>query len=414
MKKLILFFVVALIFNSSFLINNCMGQWVQMSNGMGSNQSVWCLATSENNIFAGTGLYPTLTGVYISTNNGINWTQTSYNNHEVDALAIFGNNIFAGSDNYPVGSPGVYLSTNNGTNWTQAGLNSNVVLSFATLGNNIFAGTVESGVYLSTNNGTNWTQTSLNDQFIHCFAIIGNNIFAGTHDGSVYLSTDNGANWTPTVVNSEGIISLAVIGNNIFAGTNGNGVYLSTNNGTNWTQAGLSGKGVYSFAVIGNNIFAGTSSNGVYLSTDNGMNWTPKNEGFTTFSVLYSLLIANNYIFTGGPQYSVWRRPLSELIVGVNSEGSKIPSKYSLSQNYPNPFNPITKIKFDIAANSVGQTFLSVYDILGREIATLVNEQLQPGSYEVTFDGSNLPSGVYFYKLISGNFILTKKLVLLK
>ena len=94
-----------------------------------------------------------------------------------------------------------------------------------------------------------------------------------------------------------------------------------------------------------------------------------------------------------------------------------IPGSFNLSQNYPNPFNPVTKIKFDIPSEGKKQNAkvkLVIYNILGKEIQTLVNEQLQPGSYEVTFDGSNLPSGVYFYQLRVGEFMETKKLVLLK
>jgi len=99
-----------------------------------------------------------------------------------------------------------------------------------------------------------------------------------------------------------------------------------------------------------------------------------------------------------------------------------LPEHFSLYQNYPNPFNPVTKIKFDIITSLlfpnalIGNQFVSlkVYDILGNEIATLVNEQLQPGTYEVTFDGSGLTSGIYFYRLKTGNFVDTKKLILLK
>jgi len=87
-------------------------------------------------------------------------------------------------------------------------------------------------------------------------------------------------------------------------------------------------------------------------------------------------------------------------------------SDYSLSNNFPNPFNPATKIRFRIA--DFGFVSLKVYDVLGNEIATLVNEEKPVGSYEVEFDASNLPSGVYFYTLISNKFMETKKLVLLK
>ena len=105
------------------------------------------------------------------------------------------------------------------------------------------------------------------------------------------------------------------------------------------------------------------------------------------------------------------------VIGGINQIGTTIPDKYSLYQNYPNPFNPVTKIRFSIPRwRGVGgwNTTLRVFDISGREIRTLVNESLAPGTYETTFDGSALSSGTYFYKLTSGNFSQTKRLTLLK
>jgi hypothetical protein len=87
-----------------------------------------------------------------------------------------------------------------------------------------------------------------------------------------------------------------------------------------------------------------------------------------------------------------------------------------LYQNYPNPFNPVTKIKFDVGRIRESSTFivLKIYDVTGREIETLVNEQLQPGTYEVSFDGSSQTSGVYFYQFISGDYRETKKMLLIK
>lgn len=89
-----------------------------------------------------------------------------------------------------------------------------------------------------------------------------------------------------------------------------------------------------------------------------------------------------------------------------------IPEEFSLHQNYPNPFNPSTKIKFSLP--SAQFTKLKVYNLLGQEMSTLVNQQLQPGSYEYTFDASGLSSGVYFYRMESGEYVQTKKFVLLK
>ncbi len=98
--------------------------------------------------------------------------------------------------------------------------------------------------------------------------------------------------------------------------------------------------------------------------------------------------------------------------VGINPISSEIPKEFSLSQNYPNPFNPITHFEFRIA--DFGFVKISVYDVLGREILVLVNEKLKPGTYEATFNGSNLASGVYFYKMITADFADSKKMVLIK
>ncbi|MFA5405076.1 MAG: M28 family peptidase [Ignavibacteria bacterium] len=103
---------------------------------------------------------------------------------------------------------------------------------------------------------------------------------------------------------------------------------------------------------------------------------------------------------------------LMQLKNNVSVKEQNIPVKYELSQNYPNPFNPTTIIKFQI--KDLRFTTLKIYDILGKEVATLVNEKLKAGTYEVTFEGSNLASGIYFYQLKTDNFIETKKLILIK
>ena len=183
-----------------------------------------------------------------------------------------------------------------------------------------------------------------------------------------------------------------------------------------WVQGeGFSGGFVYSLAISGNNIFAGTDVSGVYLSTNNGQNWLQKNQGFTNIPTVYSLLIANNYIFAGTDGYSVWRRELAE-IIGIQNISTEIPSAYSLEQNYPNPFNSMTNVKFQLKSGMLngGNAKIIVFDILGKEIKELVNEELSPGTYQVNFDGSNLTSGIYFYRMTAGDFIETRKMILIK
>jgi hypothetical protein len=129
-------------------------------------------------------------------------------------------------------------------------------------------------------------------------------------------------------------------------------------------------------------------------------------------SNLNSVTLLKNYANTAWSIYN------SGFSVGIQNISTEIPSKFSLSQNFPNPFNPTTKIRFDIQKSVVSSQYsvvtLKVFDILGKEIATIVNERLQPGTYEASFDGSNYSSGIYFYKLQTEGFINTKKIILLK
>jgi Secretion system C-terminal sorting domain len=388
--------VLTIIFLLFGCINFSMAQWVQVSSGMG-NLPVLSSATSGNNIFAGTGGGY---GVYSSTNNGTSWTQVSLNNQIVYSLAAQGNNVFAGTFNN-----GVYYSANNGATWFQTPLNNHNVWSMAVNGNYAFAGTF--GLFLSVNNGTSWSQVLFN-QYVYSLAANGNNVFAGTGNG-VFLSADNGASWSQTTLQNREVDALTVNGDNVYAGAYAYGVFYSPDNGVNWYYTNLNNQNVKSLAVTGNNIFAGTDNNGVFVSNDNGINWIQRNEGLTSFQI-NSLCILNNYLFAG-TNNSVYRRPLAE-VIGIKTISELVPAQYSLGQNYPNPFNPSTKFTIQIAKSS--DISVTVYNVLGRQVEILVNRQLKPATYEIDWNASNYPSGVYYYKLVAGAFNQTRKMILVK
>ncbi len=109
--------------------------------------------------------------------------------------------------------------------------------------------------------------------------------------------------------------------------------------------------------------------------------------------------------------WTYWTDSISQVVTGVDKV-MFIPINYDLSQNYPNPFNPSTTINFVIPKSSFVN--LSVYDILGRKVSTLINEEKTAGIYKVEFNAINLPSGIYFYKIKAGSFVQTKKMVLMK
>ncbi len=373
--------------------------WEVLPNGIGYI-TVYSLANGGNNIFAGTYF-----GVYKSTNNGDEWFQTPLNNpYTVYTLLVNGNYVFAGT-----GSPanGVFVSTNLGSNWTQTPLNNRTVNALTISGNKIFAGTLDYGVYISSNNGATWTQSSLNNLWITALVANGSNIFAATGGNGLYLSTNSGSNWTQTSFNFNFVWALGINGNNLYAGVI-SGLYYSTNNGTNWVQTTLSYE-PSSLVFNGNNIFVSAGQNGVYVSNDNGLTWAPRNEGISGLTI-NELSIHNNYLFAG-TNNRVYRRPLSELI-GIHPIFTEIPNQFSLSQNYPNPFNPATKIRFALPKSSFAT--IVVYDALGRELEMLVNEQLTAGTYEADWNADRFSSGVYYYKLIAGDFTETKKMVLVK
>lgn len=214
----------------------------------------------------------------------------------------------------------------------------------------------------------------------------------------ILKTTDGGANWNnmDIIYHNFGLSSVFFMDHNTgFAaggGTSG-GIYKTTNGGIYWSSQYVN---------------SGTNLNSIYFADQNS-GWAVGDNGI--------ILKTTN---AGGP-------------IGIKPISNKIPDEFQLYQNYPNPFNPVTKIKFEIPTplsppfNQMshpargrgdgaagGFVQLIIYDILGREVSTLVNEQLKPGSYEVEFDGSNFASGIYFYRLIAGDFIQTKKMVLIK
>ena len=118
------------------------------------------------------------------------------------------------------------------------------------------------------------------------------------------------------------------------------------------------------------------------------------------------------YIYAATSGDGIWRRPVSEIITGIN-ENHISTEDFTLSQNFPNPFNPMTKINFKL--NQSLFTKLTVYDISGKKIKVLFDGHTNEGSYSVSFDGSDFPSGVYLYRLeIDGNVMDAKRMVLLK
>jgi hypothetical protein len=193
-----------------------------------------------------------------------------------------------------------------------------------------------------------------------------------------------------------------------------NGVILKTSNsGLNWSAL-ITGttNDLYEIHFTFTNVGYTVGEGGIILYTVNsGNNWIQLSSGTT--NDLHSV-----YFPSSDTGYAVGNngtiRKTSNALTVVTPVSNIIPEYFSLMQNYPNPFNPSTKIKFNIPAGNNDNIQLEIFDILGREVRTLVNENLNPGVYEVDFNATELTSGVYFYKLSSGKFVDTKKMIIMK
>lgn len=386
------------------------------------------------------------------------WQKTNgLKNVSINSIAIKGSDIFIGTD-----GSGILKSSDNGDSWFEinSGIADSVIHVINVIGANIFVGT-NTGIYLSNDNGFTWSASNngLDNKGVWSLCQTGEKILAGTWSG-VYISLDNGKNWSSTALKKTSMpVNSIILGiQNVYSGTAGGGIFRFSGNGTGPEEIFLKGfvkddprlplivpaysliatgpyvlvgttygevsrfidglkkvesyflgsnKSVCSFASIDTNTFAGTDGDGVFLSIDNGESWAYIG---LRYSSIKSLAVGNSYLFAGTKD-GIWRRPLSQIITGIDKE-EKLPDIFSLSQNYPNPFNPTTTIGYSLQKES--KIILEVFDMLGRHVATLVDEIKPAGNYNVTFNASGLSSGMYVYRLMTGNQIFTRKMLLSK
>ena len=395
-------------------------QWTQINSNLGSLK-ITGIARVGTTIYAGTSDK----GLFSSTNNGDSWSTYSEN----DTLPNLNINGIDGDIN----GLGIFIYTTNGmallqppiklyvAPFVQTLTNKNLTLykQYSNPSTRRIVGTKSAGIFYTDDNSASatWTEgtgipagASKNirgfiSQDITVLAIV------GTENGA-FMSTDRGVTWNPA---NTGLTGTALKINNMFSifALTSNGIYLNSLAipFTGWTTAVPTGdfracasdltSGKYYF--FGNNV--ATSIN---LMTSQVA--TLSLGGISGGAITSALLYGTN-IFIGTETGGVFRAPLSAIATGVN-EGNEVPKDFTLSQNYPNPFNPSTTISFSLPSKSY--VSLKVFDALGREVSTLVSQELTAGNYSQQWNPVSLPSGMYFYRLQAGNYSETRKLVLLK
>jgi len=393
-----------LLFSAAFI--QAEAQWKKASGAMGAS---FFLSNGATMYAAQVG-----EGVLQSTDDGASWHKIDSGLTDLDiyALAAYGPNLVAGTF-----GDGIFVSSNGGASWS-AIVDTLIldpdVLSLTLIGPVVYAGTFFGYVFTTDLSDTALQSVPLSflGEPVYTLLDVDTTLYASTYAG-VLVSNPASAIWQQRDSSFAPVVyCLDTCLGFLFAGTAGQGVFRSPDGGVSWDAAdsGLADLNINALVSVSGNLFAGTNE-GVFLTSNGGVSWSAVNTGLTT-SIIYSMGASATTLFVGTNVFGIWARPLSDMIVlSVHPPGAPEAGRFSLEQNYPNPFNPTTTIRYSLP-HRAGVT-LSVYNILGQQIARLVNENEEAGEHQVRFDATGIASGVYFYRLQSGPLSLTKKLVVI-
>ncbi|MFH0735265.1 MAG: collagen-binding domain-containing protein, partial [bacterium] len=314
---------------------------------------------------------------------------------------------------------GIFRSTNNGSTWNIFAFAGKRVPAFIfdESINLMYAAVLGETLFKSTDGGNTWygKLTGLGCDNVSSIAINSNkDLYVGTLGGKIYKSTDFADHFTQLNIEYPYIWSIGINSSDeIFVGTYGNGMYLSSDDGATFVkQNAITDKFIYAITCEGNKVIASAWNGGVYVY-QSGIESSWSQLGMVGFGVS-ALMLDKGVLYAVTSDGKLYK---NSTVTSVNENGNNLDYSFSLEQNYPNPFNPSTIIKYSIAEAS--NVKLIVYDILGREIVTLINNDLLPGSYSMVWNandkfGKKVTSGIYFYSLEAGKFTKTNKMILMK
>ena len=420
----------------------CLAQWVQV--GL-DDYSINDIAVQNSNIFAVTS---DSGKVYRSIDSGTNWTMIVDSNAADIAISPTGK-VFMVWDSlriynpYPFSKGGLLSSSDNGNTWIWSDIMEQLVDSIPLGGwqnhitvsptGTVFCNITPLGglpiydvIARSTDDGMVWTTPGMSvlagrlldfrEQFV---ITIGESAGFGGHGVATNYSSDDGNTWAflgyPQTIFFHALSLFSngnIIVGGIYPGGGPKAIHVSNDMCSTWTQIAIlnSQVGLSWSSGSSEGMLIGTEDLGVFLFTDEGDSLGLRNEGLTSLNVQALTLDNNGYVYAGTGN-GVWRRPLTEIVTSVEDEITQ-PTSFILEQNFPNPFNPRTTISYQLPTYC--DVTIKVYDVLGDEIAILVNEEKPAGTYEITWNAASLPSGVYFYQLKADNYIETKKMILLR
>ncbi len=363
--------------------------------------------------------------IHKTTNGGASWTDQNAGYSGERFMGIW---IVHPDTVYISGNDGHILKTmNGGQNWATLTTNTTEQLwglQFTSSFTGYAAGS--NGVIIKTTDaGATWAPQSSGIPNELSYIYFRNANTGYISGGSIIIKTTNaGTSWfslSAPYINLENLRQITFTGDMTgYAVSDADRIFKTTNAGINWTVSlGGSGQSLFGIYFTNPNTAYICGFNGAIIYTTNaGASWSPQTSGTTDIlTSIWFTTSTTGYISTWSGKVLKTTNGGLTFITPISNE---VPNNFRLSQNYPNPFNPGTSIDFDIPllrGVSEGQGVsvrLTVYDITGKEVTTLVNDNLAPGTYRVQWNASGYASGVYFYKLLVGDYSETKRMVLVK
>jgi len=420
----------AFVFKLNILKSDSTAKWVSQISGV--NYDLSSVSAIDNNtcwIGGGNGT------VLLTTNGGAVWNYVGSDSiiglsNSVDNIfGLDANTCFASVSSSTTAN--VYKTTDAGKSWVQVFSQPNGYVDavfMSSPSNGFLVGDPVNNrwsLWKTTDGGSTWDSTGLflkrsystEAGWNNSLYIDGPKIWFGTNNYRIYYSSNNGLTWSVLSTSSiQNLYSIHFNGANGLAGSDANYCY-TTNGGTKWilgsypsSNGAIDGITGFDSSLL---LFC-TNTGSIYCSGSNNFRFT------NVDSISGSVYLSASTARTGSSgNYSVWsvgklgiiRKGVVNQLTSVNDFVEPV-SSYYLSQNYPNPFNPSTTINYSLP--HAGNVKLTVYNVIGAKVATIVNEYKPAGRYSVHFNGNNLASGLYLYRLESGNNSISKKFVLLK
>lgn len=382
------------------------GQWVQLP--AMQKQSVTGLLLADTYFLAGQA-----GSVARSTDGGKTWQSI------VDGIrpVAFGLNFIGRHDSifYATSPDGTYLSIDEGLHWRLMKYSSTQYVGvrvFTVWRDSLYSGGSAGVLVLRDSLWYRVKQDRDSNGIVRALAPDSGGMFAATSQRGVLFSTDGGYTWSSPWKGNPGIEARSILlhGDTLLASYSSRGTQRSTDHGGSWTVLG--GESIYSFAEYQGVVFAGTSV-GVMRSLDYGLSWEAVGRGMTDshFVAINTLAIYSGYLYAGTNDAWIWRRPLSELLpptVGVDEASTGV-STTSLGGAVPNPSSGTVVVPYRLGISC--SVNLSVYNTVGERVAALVDEREGAGPHCATFDVSELPAGVYYYRLSAGGTVLSRSMI---